>query len=685
MEEYLPDDPDAGGIAAPALDEDYSQMYWASGQDLEKLTAHLNDLTTQFRNRIKDSVIANRIRRIYRYYHNLYYGDSGREDMENLCLGQEGEEVGISVPHFRSILQQIVSMVTQYRLAWDTKAINTEPESLQRARLGNAILDYQLAFQGLDSVIRTAVEHAIVFNVGYIYTFWDAMAGPKAESEQSIFQQQPQSVGDVRYSLPYWDDVVLDLHHRSFREAKWCRIRVPMTRWEWIARYPEFREQLLEESGELIGAEYDSVSSEAEDPNQRHDWLDGWHFYHLPSPELPEGRYLVTVGETALEDQGYQDEQLPLDRITAGEFLQTVFGYSPANDLMGVQEMLNGEWSAIMTNHAALAVQSVWGGPAGSEFSEKQLDCGLVVVHADEKPEPLQLVQTAPEVLNMPERLELEQEKLSGMNSVSRGMPEANLKSGTALALVDAKAVQSQSGLDGSKNRACEGIGTKTLRLYARYGGTSPRPLAIVGKFNRVYMDQFIATDLEVVDRVLVQTGNALAKTPSGRKAIAEDLLGKGMIRTPEEYLNVLSTGQIESLLEYDQAELSLIREENSTLIDGGQAVVSGVDNHVLHIREHHSQLGSTKIRLNTPIAENLMAHIMEHTQMLLNPGVQMLQITLGYHVPGPAVGAGGAPPPGGPQQPGTPKSDGSGNPEGRPEAMAQQPRQPNVPPNTPQ
>ena len=163
-----------------------------------------------------------------------------------------------------------------------------------------------------------------------------------------------------------------------------------------------------------------------------------------------------------------------------------------------------------------------------------------------------------------------------------------------------------------------------------------------------------------------------------------------GRIQNPEEYLNVIETGQLDPLVEADRAQLDLVRSENESLMDG-QPVPGALltDNHVLHIREHSAQLNSSEVRFEQAIAQNVLAHVMEHLQHIMQPHVMQLQAILGFQLPplgaGPPPGAPtgsspGGPPPGGGRAP----SNGSLTPP-QPGAVKVQPPKPPQPPRVPQ
>jgi hypothetical protein len=164
-----------------------------------------------------------------------------------------------------------------------------------------------------------------------------------------------------------------------------------------------------------------------------------------------------------------------------------------------------------------------------------------------------------------------------------------------------------------------------------------------------------------------------LTKTTAGKVEVANQLLNTGLITTPEQYLQVVETGTLEPLVEHDQAQLMLIREENEILSDGGQVMAIMTDKHDLHILEHSTVLSSPVVRQNPQVVQAALAHIQEHIDLAktADPILMMMlkQQPLAQPMPPPG------PPPGNPNMPSQPPST-------MQDAPVPEPAQP--PPNTP-
>src|SRR5690606_13663300 len=105
------------------------------------------------------------------------------------------------------------------------------------------------------------------------------------------------------------------------------------------------------------------------------------------------------------------------------------------------------------------------------------------------------LTQTPPEIFNFMTQIERLMETISGVNSVARGNPEASLKSGAALALVQSMAIQFSQNLQRAYAQLIEDLGTSTINILKDFAAV-PRVAAIAGKSNRPMMREFVGDDL---------------------------------------------------------------------------------------------------------------------------------------------------------------------------------------------
>ena len=316
---------------------------------------------------------------------------------------------------------------------------------------------------------------------------------------------------------------------------------------------------------------------------------------------------------------------LPIYRISARDVMGTSFGYSPMFPLLQVQDALNATYSAILSNQSAFAVQSIFV-KRGSDISPKSLEGGLNIIEGNEKPEPINFTNTPAEVFNFAKALETQMETISGVSSVTRGNPEASLRSGTALALVQSTSLQYMSGLQQQYIRLMEDTGTGLINLLKAFAHT-PRIVMLAGIANKNYIEkQFTGDDLSEISRVTVEVANPLSQTHAGRAQIATDLLQYGVIKNPEEYITVLTSGRLDTMIDPVQRHTNLVHSENEKMMLGVPVRAIALDDHVLHIKEHQSVIADPDLR-DGPVADLVYQHILEHIDLLKNTDPGLLQV----------------------------------------------------------
>src|SRR5262249_18267217 len=123
------------------------------------------------------------------------------------------------------------------------------------------------------------------------------------------------------------------------------------------------------------------------------------------------------------------------------------------------------------------------------------------------------------------------------------------------------------------------------LRLYA----DAPQTAVIVGQNKAPMLKQWKSANLMGVDQVVCQIGSTALNTMAGRMQAASDLGARGLLTTPQQYLDVQRTGNLEA--ETDPQELMMlhIRKENESLAKGINPLVAFTDNDALHLQCHNA------------------------------------------------------------------------------------------------
>ena len=587
--------------------------------------------------------------RAYEYYYN-----GQQRGARTLKTGEQDEYTAINVNHYRNILQHLLVNTTAQRVKYDPHATNTDYKSQAQTIVAKGVLEYYDRAKRTDRNAERSLEDCLVYAEGFVTQTWDANEGADWVQNPND-PNRPYKQGDIVTENFTPVDVIRDFTARTYEQCDWVIVRKFVNKWTYAARYPDLAEKILALT--LDPAIWKERRIGRPVIQADGDLIPLYVFYHDKTSAVPNGREVQYFdSETIVIDSPLAYDKRPVYRTVAAEQDNVPFGYAVGWDLLAIQETIDSLYSTITTNQATFGVQNILM-PDGANIGVTEIAGGLNLIKYNSKsgkPEPLNLTNTPKEIFSYIQQLEHLMETISGVNSVTRGNPEASLKSGAALALVASQAIQFNSGLQKTYTRLLEDMGTSVINLLKKFAQT-PRIAMITGKAQRPLLKEFKGADLSEIDRVTVDVGNPLSRTTAGKLEIANALLQGGHIKNADEYYQILTTGQIEPMIEGQQAQSLLIRAENEKLFQGQQVQAIDIDDHRLHIIEHGVVLSSPEARINPQIVQLTMGHIMEHVMALQTANPVLLSLYGQPQVPKPPPGPGGPPPPGTGPPPGGP------------------------------
>jgi hypothetical protein len=561
-----------------------------------------------------------KIKQCWASYHGMFFQSFAGSHQISFG-GEQGELANLPVNHIRNIAQHMKTMTIASRPALDARAANTDPKSLIQAQLATGLLDYYMREKRLERFVSTAVEYAIVLGAGYVKMEWDTSVGKIIEEDEETGTVIRE--GDIKFTNLSPFEVIFDISKDS-QEHDWIITIAFKNRYDLTAKFPEYEDEILGLDGK------DKYQTLVMNKQMATDEVPIFTFYHKPTDSLPNGREVVFLSEkVVLTDQDLPYKKIPVYRIAPNEVLGTTMGYSSLFDLIPLQEAINTVYTSIFSNQVAFGTQNIFV-KTGSNISMSNLSGGLNIIEGLEKPEILNLLGTSADSFSLVQKLEGLMETLSGVNSVTRGNPEANLKSGTSLALVQSMSIQFISGLQQQYVQLLEDVGTGIIEILKDYA-TEPRVASIVGKNNKAYLKEFKSDDLQEVNRVVVDVGNPLAKTTAGRIQMAEQLMQmKADEFSIEQYIQVLNTGKLEVMTDRATRKINQMEMENERLMDGKPVRALAIDDHASHIKEHATLLDDPEIRFDDEHSKIILDHIQEHISLGQNTDPALLQV-LGY------------------------------------------------------
>lgn len=640
--------------------------YWAS-EESEKVVFKLSQKVDSYSENELTKGLFGRHTRAFQFFYGM--DPIGIHATSKVLRGGDrGELAELRVNHSRSLVNALLNLIVAPKVIWSPKATNIDYDSIRECELASAILEYYWTEKKIAKYAIQALEEAIVFTEGFVHMPWDSKGGDEVSLDEN---GQMVRTGDATIrNVSTWD-VIRDTTKASFEALDWVIVRVYQNKYNVAAQYPEMADLVMQsgEDNKFRGAPSVPFRRDTDD-------VPVYYFYHKSTAAMPYGRETVFLNNRAvLQDGILTYNRIPLFRVAPAEMVSTPYAYSPFLEILGVQEVIDSLHTSIATNQTTLATQCI-AIQQGSEIPIDQLAGGMKAIYyppGAAPPAPLQLTATPAEVFKYVEMLKNDQQLLFGLNSVVRGETPSGELSGSALALLQSQALQQSSTLQGNYVRFIEEMGSGLLDLL-KQRLDYPRKVAIVGKASSYLVNdtEFTGQNLQRIHRVQVEIGNPLASQPSGRAEIANDLFQKGVIKTTEEYLQVLQTGRLEPLTKGLSDELLLIRGENESLARGETVQALAIDDHLLHVREHRSVLANLEARRNPAVIEAVLAHLDEHENLyytvapskLIMMGQQPPQVPQGQPPPPPPAGGEGGGAPAVMEGPGNPQAE-SSSPQG--------------------
>lgn len=574
---------------------------------------------------MQSSGLLETLRKSYRQYYNLNSQNKFNFTDKINQTGSQGEYSNLKVNHYRNLIQHILSIVTNTKPEWQSIASNTDYESQAQTLLANGLLDYYMTDKRLERHFKKACEMSLYAFEGWVSMRWDGSMGKAYGVHPELGVEIKE--GDIDFNTHNILDVIRD-PYRETSKQDWYILRTKKNKHDLAKQYPEKAQEILALQGNSRkGISVDLADNHSRYGNESND-IEVFEFYHARSESMPDGKYALFLDSNlVLLETPLPYRNIPLFRCVTSELEGTPFGYSNAIDLLPLQNASNILYSTIITNQATHGVQNIVT-PKGSDISVTQVGSGMNLIEYDKQlgpPQPLNLTNTPAEIFNFLGKVENTMELISGVNQISRGQAPASM-SGAAMALLHSQSLTFASNLQQEYQSLIEDVGTSIVEMLQDYA-TVPRIANISGKSNKGIVREFSNQDLDAISRVTIRTVNPVSKTHAGRMEMARDLLNTGLIKNPEDYIQVLTTGKLEPMIEGQTSEYLQIKSENESLSEGEPVPVVATDDHILHIREHKSVLADPETRKQPQLVQTTLAHIKEHIDALKTVDPELLQI----------------------------------------------------------
>lgn len=531
------------------------------------------------------------------WYRNLkyYFGNLFEQTDDGLSYeGDQGELVKIHANQLRSLTKQFVSLVSRNRLNFQATSQTSDTGTLGDTRLINGLLSHIVGSQKLDILGDMMLEHTVCTGFGFIKAGWNTSKGKVVEVDQ---QGTDIYSGELELSNILPMNVIFDRNVQKWDDNDWVMVRVMRNRWDLIAQFPEMREAILRlaEVKDGMGVSK-SLSSHGDN-------VDVFEFYHRPTPALKEGRLCVFGDEnTVFFDKANPYKCIPIVQCKPDPIFNSPYGYAFLNDLVPLQELHDLCMSTAASNVSAYGVQSMLT-PEGSDIGVKDIGGLNWITFKPQnaagggKPEPLQMPQTPADVWRFDDTVKANMMEISNINATLRGAPPSNVTSGAMAATLSANAVDFASTFAKAYYSTLESLMMISVNIYRNFANT-PQIINIVGANKASMSREFMGKELPELSKVTLRVTSPILSTSAGVSDVAEKMLNAKLIRTPQEYLEVIATGNLESLYDADLSELELVNMENDELSEGNPVRALNSDMHATHIVQHKSVVNDPKMRM---------------------------------------------------------------------------------------
>lgn len=600
-----------------------STEYWAMAP-IDRISNEVLAKFNDYKTWLRTSGYGLKIRTAYETYYGFNKQGSINIERDYLDISR------ISVNHYRSLIKRLHIMVTEAKLAFQPRAINSDSKSLIEADLARGLVEYYGDEKHMNQIFSDAVLGSLIMMETYIHAPWDKNEG----YELSVDGEQIIKSGDQCFQLYSPFDCA---RNTTQDKSNWYIVREKVNKYDLAALYPEFAEEIKRESMTRDMWDLNWVRPNFQFNNLRmiddQDHVYKYHLYHARTPAIEQGRHVIICANQVLSDGPLLYDKLPVFRLQAGHVLDTCLADSPAIDLLPLQQGLDAIFSALTTNAVNNARQMIYCPDPNIDI--KIGENGQSIVTASAPPVGLNLSANASDSYKLVDMYVQHQQLISGVNDTARGNPQASLKSGNSLALMLAQSIQFVNDLQKNYAAMAGDVSTCLINNIQKFA-TEEMIAYITGTNRKGSIKKFTAQDVMNIERVTVDLGNPITQTLAGRHELVQQFLQYQIIKDPKQIVSFLRTGELDQTTDSLFSDTMLIKEENEQIKKGEKPVALILDNHSEHILEHKTVFSSPEARTNQDITNAGLAHIQEHIEFMKTMDPELAAVISGQPLPPP-------------------------------------------------
>ncbi len=550
---------------------------------------------------------------------NYGSGMDGKNSWRVTPGGEFGEFVQYKVNDYASLIKHELVLAIQQRPAGIAKAINTDIKTLRDARVGTQLVEYYLSDPSHDfeSDYVQALYLALLTGEAFIVQDWD-----ESQGDDLTVNEQGETIknGDLIQSVyGIWNSAT-DIGAPTADEP-WRIFSDRINKFDLASKFPAYEQEIIlnPDMGFSQGIRKPLLYQKPKDGT---DFIELHKLIHLPTPACPKGRYALFISDKVILDTEYPYPARNFHRCSEMDMFETCFAHTSNYDLLSLEQVTDSLHSVILNNQTTFGVATIVG-PKGGGIAQQELAKGLRYIELDpnlvDKLRPLELCKTPAEIFKYIEMVGQKKAEFSGINSILRGDPNGALKgaSGAAMALLQSQAISFNSGVQRAFYKLLSACGTGIIENLRKFADEE-RVVRVCGKSNREAVKEFKFTGetLNSVSTVVFEPVNPVLQTAAGKLQVAQDMLQAGMISSPKRYIEVLTTGNLNVILEDDVAMQEAMIEENEKLSEGQQVMAVVTENHEQHIMAHQSVIAQPNAKADPFVVSNILNHINQHIQL---------------------------------------------------------------------
>lgn len=582
--------------------------------DAEDLASELESYHSGYLSAAQNPVYKMWLRNNYAYYSTVLDAQTWISALN--FAGEQGELVKMSIPQARSLIRQLLTLVTKQKLAFNAIAEKAGVDVTEEKRIANALAADAVESQRLDIVTEDWVERGLVMGTSFLATRWRSDRGkPVMVNTTESGEKQLLYEGSIEITSHSVTDLTYDYSIERWEDLNWAEVRVKRNRWDLIAQHPELESEITKLPSVNSGHDHGSTFAGKND-----DMVWVYELWHKGTPSLPQGRFMAySDKKTIYADEINRFGKIPIEQFKPEPIDGLGFGYPMLSNLLPSQEMFDHSYSCIATNQSSLGVQNI-SIPRNSNMNVHQLD-GMNYfeytpqdIQGGGRPEKLDLLSSASELFKFPEALLGNMQQMAFINAAVRGDLPAGT-SGVAIATLTTNALEFLNGYTKAVQVGLQNTMMNVLLAYQKFS-TTERVVTITGKNNQNLTKTFMGDKLKPITGFKLDSVNPLMQTIAGRIDIAEKTLDKGLVKDLQSYVSILDGQPMNTLYKSELSENDLIESENAMLEEGKPVIALSADSHPLHIFRHRSLLNDPEIRMSADRVKIIQEHMIEHLQL---------------------------------------------------------------------